>query len=66
MVRTAGSGDRTAHSAHCRRTVKLCRCGVPQDDSGFHELDPSGQCIQRSHPGNVSVLYFLCTDFLPV
>ena len=25
-----------------------------------------GQYIQRSHPGNVSVLYFLCTDFLPV
>ena len=45
MVWTAGGGDRTAHSAHCRRTVKLCRCGVPQDDSGFHELDPSGQCI---------------------
>ena len=66
MVRTAGSGDRTADSADRCRTVKLCRCSVPQDDSGFHELDPSGQYIQRSHPGNVSVLCFLCTDFLPV
>ena len=45
MVRTAGSGDRTADSADRCRTVKLCRCGVPQDDSGFHELDPSGKCI---------------------
>ena len=45
MVWTAGSGDRTAHSAHCRRIAKLCRCGVPQDDSGFHELDSSGKCI---------------------
>ena len=66
MVWAAGSSDRIAYCTDRCRTVKLCRCGVPQDDSGFHELDSPGQYIQRSHQGNISVLYFLCTDFLSV
>ena len=66
MVRAAGNSNRIADCADRCRTVKLCRCGIPQDDNGFHELDPPGQYIQRSHQGNISVLYFLCTDLLPV